>query len=357
MQAAGGGAKPYYFTLDGFRGFAAIYIAVMHGMELFHMHTPPSTPVSVDFFLLLSGFVLANASDAKLRGGMTAGAFMATRLERLYPIYFLGLVLGTGVSLLASLSNGGAIMSAGAVGGAAALGLFFIPAPFDADRNIFPLDVPCWFLFYLVILYLLYAYAFRWLRTAVLLGVVVVTGAAFSAMVVVHGNGNMGAWVRDMPAAFLRSLLSFTLGILLFRHPLKVPRVPAPLVLAAGVALIVLPVPDVWKIPYNLAVIFIGSPLLVSFSVAAQPGPRLAAACRWLGGISYGVYVLHYPLLQLARGLERVALPGSGPVLIPVVVVGVIVGTPVILRVYDAPAHRLLQRLRGPRPATTAASA
>jgi len=41
--------------------------------------------LAVDFFFMLSGFVLAHAYEERLRSGMKAWRFMRTRIIRLYP--------------------------------------------------------------------------------------------------------------------------------------------------------------------------------------------------------------------------------------------------------------------------------
>jgi peptidoglycan/LPS O-acetylase OafA/YrhL len=80
-----------FVLLDGLRGVAALAVVVTHALYFF-----PPTPMAylaVDFFFMLSGFVLAHAYGERLRQGMTAGRFMAIRLIRLYPLYALGSAL------------------------------------------------------------------------------------------------------------------------------------------------------------------------------------------------------------------------------------------------------------------------
>jgi peptidoglycan/LPS O-acetylase OafA/YrhL len=86
-------------ALTGLRCFAAINIV------LFHFSNPdwfgPLSPVvnagylSVSFFIMLSGFVLAyNYAGRAQRGELEPGRFWKARLTRLYPVYLLSLVLG-----------------------------------------------------------------------------------------------------------------------------------------------------------------------------------------------------------------------------------------------------------------------
>lgn len=349
----------YYSTLDGFRGIAALYVVLRHAIDIFHFQAPPGTAVGVDLFLLLSGFVLANAVEERFRNGaMSAGQFIAARVERLYPLYLLGLAFGAGANLLASLATHGASMTLRAVGGATALGLVFLPAPFDHDGNIFPLNVPCWSLFFQLFVNIAYAFTFRLLTTRVLAALVAASGAIFSVLVVQHHSCDLGPWFSQLPAGITRSVLSFCLGVLLVRVRFKVPPVPAPLVLLVGAALILTPTPLAWRPLHDLAVIFVASPLLVSFGAAARPGPRLDRLCRSLGSISFALYTLHYPLLILAHGIQKTALHGAGgPELVALVVAVLVIGSPILLRAYDEPMRRRIRQLRTPRPVASPVSA
>ena len=81
-----------YAALDAMRGLAAFAVVV------YHLDRPyaPSAYIAVDFFFVLSGFVIARAYGEKLAGGMTVLAFMKARYIRLYPLFLIGSVSGTG---------------------------------------------------------------------------------------------------------------------------------------------------------------------------------------------------------------------------------------------------------------------
>lgn len=89
--------KPHYPILDGLRGVAAIIVVT------FHLAEPLGTShldilvnhgyLAVDFFFLLSGFVMGYAYDDRW-GKMTVGSFLKRRVERLQPMVILGMTLG-----------------------------------------------------------------------------------------------------------------------------------------------------------------------------------------------------------------------------------------------------------------------
>ena len=90
--------RPMLPALTGLRAFAAANIV------FFHFGNPawfgPLAPmmsngyVGVDFFFILSGFILTyNYTDRQAQGRFRVREFWRTRLTRLYPIYVLGLLI------------------------------------------------------------------------------------------------------------------------------------------------------------------------------------------------------------------------------------------------------------------------
>ncbi len=100
--------RPRIRILDGFRLFAALlvvswhYTAFGHGSDLKpYASVPFLYPVSaygwlgVELFFLISGFVICMSSI-----GHTLGEFVTSRITRLYPAYWIGIVLTTTVLVL-----------------------------------------------------------------------------------------------------------------------------------------------------------------------------------------------------------------------------------------------------------------
>src|ERR1700755_381921 len=89
--------KPHYPVLDGLRGVAALAVVTMHICEA---HSTSSLDMlmnhgylAVDFFFLLSGFVIGYAYDDRW-SKMTLGGFFKRRLIRLQPMVVMGSVIG-----------------------------------------------------------------------------------------------------------------------------------------------------------------------------------------------------------------------------------------------------------------------
>jgi peptidoglycan/LPS O-acetylase OafA/YrhL len=89
--------KPHYPILDGLRGTAAILVVIFHLLEayfpVFAKHPMHHGYLAVDFFFLLSGFVVGYAYDDRW-GRMTIKDFIKIRLIRLHPQVILGVAIG-----------------------------------------------------------------------------------------------------------------------------------------------------------------------------------------------------------------------------------------------------------------------
>jgi peptidoglycan/LPS O-acetylase OafA/YrhL len=92
------GESTRYATLDGLRGIAAIAVVIYH--LPIEPKLVPHGYLAVDFFLMLSGFVLALAYSDKLHSGMSFRSFFLKRAIRLYPIAIVGTAIGAAHLLL-----------------------------------------------------------------------------------------------------------------------------------------------------------------------------------------------------------------------------------------------------------------
>src|ERR1700744_2559840 len=90
-----------YAAPEAMLGLAAFAVVI------YHLDRPyaPSAYVAVDFFYVLSGFVIARAYGEKILAGMTVTAFMKARYRRLYPLFLLGSIYGLGQFLFFWKSN------------------------------------------------------------------------------------------------------------------------------------------------------------------------------------------------------------------------------------------------------------
>ena len=83
-----------FYMLDGLRGVAAILVMFYHYGLYKGMHWIVGAWVSVDLFFILSGYVIAHRYREKIVSGLGIFEFSKIRLIRLWPLYFLGLLIG-----------------------------------------------------------------------------------------------------------------------------------------------------------------------------------------------------------------------------------------------------------------------
>lgn len=341
------GAKLY--TLDGLRGFAAIAVVAFH--------TPgplqdlvPSAYLAVDLFFVLSGYVIARSYDTRIASGlMGVGDFVRTRFIRLYPLLFIG-------ALIAVATEMGGI----ALGvtdddpkrfAAQILGVFLVaPVTWAEDEFLFSLNVPVWSLFFEIVANLAFVTWFSFF-TRRLAMFVAFAAIALIAAVTLSGSAEIGAEWTSFAGGFARVAFSFFVGVLIFRvrERMSIPALPAwaypPILIAALAA-----DPHGFKAAYDLFCILVVFPLMVAGAARVEPQGALQESYAFLGAVSYGVYVLHYPFCRAMNNLDLftqespLVMISAGLALIA----GVIVLAGLLDRALDQPARRRLTRALAP---------
>ncbi len=88
--------KPHYELLDGLRGVAALLVVFYHIFEGFSFAGGGTLItvinhgyLAVDFFFILSGFVIGYAYDDRWKKNMTLKGFFKRRLIRLHPMIIM----------------------------------------------------------------------------------------------------------------------------------------------------------------------------------------------------------------------------------------------------------------------------
>lgn len=370
--------KPHYDLLDGLRGVAALLVVVYHVFEGFSfaeltngagdglIRTFNHGYLAVDFFFMLSGFVISYAYDDRFRS-MSLGSFFKRRLIRLHPMLLIGVLIGVATFV----AQGRVTWSGETIGWewialSALLACFMIPAlpglgyEVRGNGEAFPLNGPSWSLFFEYIGNILYALILRRLNKAWLAVVVALTGLgwAWFALTNVSGYGSMGVgWTIDsvnFGGGMLRMLFPFALGMLLARYfkPLYV-RGAFVWCSLALVGLFAVPYiegqePVCMNSVYELFCLAVAFPLIVWLGASGVAGGKKASAvCDLLGQLSYPLYVIHYPFMYLFYDFlikeERYTLASAWPQALAVVV-GCLLLAYALLKCYDLPVRRYLAR-------------
>ena len=223
--------KPHYAALDGLRGVAAVMVVLFHMFEGsardFQFHTDQIINhgyLSVDFFFMLSGFVIGYAYDDRW-GKMSLWNFCKRRLVRLQPMVVMGMLLGgalfyfQGSEIFPNIAQTPVwkmllVMT---------VGFTLLPVPVSLDirgwTEMHPLNGPAWSLFFEYIANILYAvlirkFTSRWLAVPVFLAACALIHQCYT-----QGN-NIGGWTLDVEqcrVGLTRLMFPFFGGLLLFR--------------------------------------------------------------------------------------------------------------------------------------------
>ena len=342
--------KPHYILLDGLRGVAALMVLWYHVFEGFAfakgsvIETFNHGHLGVDFFFLLSGFVISYAYDDRWRKSpshqvqsqsqsqgqsMSLKSFFKRRLIRLHPMLVMGAFIGLICFFIqGSVKWDGTSTPFHWVMIAFVLTLFFIPAYPGASYDIrgnaemFPLNGPSWSLFFEYIGNILYALFIRKLSNKMLGLLVGVTGILWIWFVSfdISGYDMIGiGWTLDAVNFFgglLRMMFPFTLGMLMARNFSQKSKVKGQKTFFTKnifwISIIILfaffSVPYFPKTSnisvngiYELACIMIVFPLIVwiaASSDSAQSKFTLQLS-KFLGDLSYPLYIVHYPVMYV----------------------------------------------------------
>lgn len=283
---------PRYHALDAMRGIAALGVVVFHiGGEL-HQRLFPHAYLAVDFFFMLSGFVLARAYESRLKGPLSASRFLEMRLIRLYPLFALGVLFGA--ARVASHST-----FLGAIA-AFVMNALMLPAISSPD-HLFPFNLPAWSLFFELLINILFGLAIWRMPSHRLAAVCAVAGALFLLGILKSGHADLGMFWSNAGYGLFRVSFSFCLGVVLARVlPAGRRRSPLALLpLAALGLLLAAPWPVAFGAQYDAIAIFLVMPVLLWLGARSELPAPLQPAGAVLGDVSYPLYAIHFPLLQI----------------------------------------------------------
>lgn len=279
---------------------------------------------------------------------MTRMEFFKRRLIRLHPLVVIGAVIGLLAFLFDPFSNLAYSFGVTQILLMFLSAVFLIPYPAVPQRyfNLFHLNPPTWSLFWEYIANLIYALFLTRASKRVLWGIVIISGAllcleSHRAGYLAVGFGGDNFWAGGIRLSF-----SFTAGILLFRTGWKLRQTIPFWLLAIALSI-------VFFIPYSKTMSPVIDPLLVIFyfpllialgSSKEHTDKTTNDLCKWLGDISYPLYVLHYPFIWLFMSFVEKEKPSTS-LMATVIIAGMmflIVFAYIALRWVDEPLRAYL---------------
>lgn len=344
-----------FHTLDALRGIAAIGVVTFHMKAVFAPFVASGGYLAVDLFFMMSGAVLSYAYEARFKAGMGTIDFMRARLIRLYPLYLMGTLLGIGVTVASLLGRNINNWSSWSLMQAVVLALVFLPNLSGRPVNqIFPLNVPCWSLFFELLVNLLYVVFWSRLTSRRLIVLSLLTGGAIAFAIGQNGSMDQGSTAASFAIGLARTIFGFAVGVLIARHLRPAPRVESDLwvlgILAVvGVAIAANPEGEL-RVIWDAVCVLVVFPLVVCLGTRFDPSLRLRSVASVLGITSYAIYVLHSPvssgLNSITRHYAGGAIEGVGaPYLGGALLAVLFTGCWVIDRYFDMPIRTLLSRI------------
>ncbi|MEG1838282.1 MAG: acyltransferase [Bacteroidaceae bacterium] len=361
--AAFADTKRHYNILDGLRGVAAITVVCFHLFEAYatsHLDQRINHGyLAVDFFFILSGFVVGYAYDDRW-GTMTTKEFIKRRIIRLHPMVVMGALIGAIIFYFQGCSVWDVSkVTITALFIATFINALLIPAtPGTEIRGVgemYPLNGPSWSLFFEYIGNLLYVFFIRKLSTKALSLLVFIAGGGLATFAILGPYGDICAGFTltkiEFIAGFLRLLFSFSAGLLLIRI-FKPVNIKGSFWICSLSIVALLAVPRIggaehlWMNGlYDTICFLFFFPLIVYLGASGKTTDKYTSRiCNFLGNISYPLYMVHYPFIYLYYAWVKnenltftESLPGAAGV-----VVGSIVLAYICLKYYDMPVRKYL---------------
>lgn len=339
-------AKHRFLVLDALRGFAALVIMIYH----FKAVSPHfASYLAVDFFLILSGFVLTHAYFR--HDGFNIWAFAQARVARLYPLHLVTLIASLGVYTLTHryIDKSDLVLHALMLHN---IGLG--PDTIEFNSPAWSISVEFWvnMVIALGLITIIPKLSKRWARWGTLTAISLI---AFAALFVSPGhlNGVEKNIVPFVNMGLLRGFGSFCLGIIIYelyvhllptiddKKLILISRLTPITILLFAIALFS-PVKetafDFLMVPFFCLVVFLA---------AFERGFGVAGLGRlsYLGTISFAVYLVHRPVQQFFAHM----LDGAGgfPAQFALSVLTTLALAVLANKYLEIPANRLGKKLLG----------
>lgn len=302
-------AKPKhrYVALDSLRGVCACMVVLLHAHTQAHFSNLPLIRngfLFVDFFFVLSGFVIGSSYGDRLRDGFSIGRFMWLRLWRVYPLHLVMLLIFLAFEIaFAMFAPNAAARIPFSEGYSPAVWFYslFLVQIFVGPEGT-PWNGPSWSIAAEVWTYLIFAVVLRYLPRLLLLPICVAFMAA--ALIIIPTLTDRYMLVFH-DGALLRCLFGFSLGIVGWHlMPLwdKVTlggRLVATLIEIGAVAGVSILVAIAGSGPLSMITPFIFFVAVMVFARQAGMVSTLLLQPPFvlLGTLSYSIYMIHVFLL------------------------------------------------------------
>jgi peptidoglycan/LPS O-acetylase OafA/YrhL len=343
-------------ALTSVRGIAAWFVVFYHiresvaGLDGWLLAIVARGYLAVDFFFLLSGFVLWLSWSERLRGGglVAASRFWWRRFARIWPLHALILTGGVALALLLAASG----RPDAAQFPFAELPLHYLLVQNWGFASALAWNDPAWSISVESAAYLAFPVlmlAFDWRRLPTSLLTVVALGLLVLLYFTLERAGAITLNDNIPRLGLIRCLLEFSAGTALAaiwvrlndRRGLTIPCLMAG---ALCLSLFLTGAPETLMMPLTFAT------LLLALALAGDATPLAARPLHWFGQISYATYLCHFLLWKAFKLAFVTTLGPVGWPLIGLYLAMVLGASAALYHGVEKPAQAWLNARRWPRP-------
>ena len=328
--------------LDGLRGVAALSVVAFHLAPKIISHGF----LAVDFFFLMSGYVVSQAYSTRLQNGMKFTRFMAIRIVRLWPMIIFGGVFG-GLSIL-FVNNWRSIRVIEDVVAA----IFLIPVDFENGQMhlvFWPINGPSWSMFYEILASGFFSLIIWRLNRFQLFSLACLGAAALVGNVIIFKSLGPGTDLMNSWGNVSRILFSFSMGTFLCRIKIE----DAMRKLRFNKFIILAALLFSFSLPFNtqgftdFITVAIMYPLILAVAVgesSQDTSEWLQKLCTWGGNISYPIYMISSPIMLILHHFENPITQIQKLECDILTVITIVVAAIGLERFYDQPLRAYLGR-------------
>jgi len=309
------GERPKLIVLDSLRGIAAISVVLLHvpvAWPLYDSNFVTKSFLLVDFFFILSGFVIALNYQEKIDSWGEAKEFIVARFLRLYPLHLFIMCLFCSLQLLRVIFEG-----ADGVGSSERYSIYnFVVSLFLMNSFGFATgsswNYPSWSISAEVATYLVFCFSTLTLK----FGYWLVWGVLISISLVLIDYFNLHESTTNF--GILRGVAGFGCGIFLYKiydksnyHVRRFAK-GKPLIFASLEIVVCLMFSSLFfegsgeMVWWSIYPIFCCAIYVFSFESWKISGLLSNSILSYIGKISYSIYMVHALILSSFFGLLRV---------------------------------------------------
>lgn len=310
------GPRTRFEALDGLRGVSALMVVLLHlplsgrlgSVALFH-----NAFLFVDFFFVLSGFVIAHSYADRLASVADVRRFALSRWRRVYPLHLAMLLLFLGFELATFAAKGPGEAFQGGNSVQAFLANLFLIHAFGTVSSL-GWNYPSWSISAEFGAYLLFAFGSLAFGRRLPLALALLVLVALPALLFLAGTAD-----TTVTFGWLRCLAGFACGALLRLR--SAPSVARPVSPASGTIreacaalLAIVFVIEAGATPLSLAAPLVFTLVVAVFAGEAGILSRLLKTpeCAFLGLVSYSIYMTHAFVISRAINVAGVLESRTG---------------------------------------------